>query len=126
MSHRIGLCQELLGYFGLFLIRFCEEGKLSGKERRNAGQPGGGEGRCGRVLRPQDAGDTPEWGWCVGPTSALSPWVKSGGMGSCVCVQGEVSDSREVVRTVARHQVLPATAVRPVPSPAPGLMSVSP
>uniref|UniRef100_A0A452USM0 Sorting nexin-31 n=1 Tax=Ursus maritimus TaxID=29073 RepID=A0A452USM0_URSMA len=29
VSHRIGLCQELLGYFGLFLIRFCEEGKLS-------------------------------------------------------------------------------------------------
>nr|XP_035928625.1 sorting nexin-31 isoform X5 [Halichoerus grypus] len=29
VSHRMGLCQELLGYFGLFLIRFCKEGKLS-------------------------------------------------------------------------------------------------
>ncbi|XP_077604316.1 sorting nexin-31 isoform X1 [Crocuta crocuta] len=28
-SHNIGLCQELLSYFGLFLIRFCKEGKLS-------------------------------------------------------------------------------------------------
>ncbi|XP_002710762.2 sorting nexin-31 isoform X1 [Oryctolagus cuniculus] len=29
VSQRIGLCRELLGYFGLFLIQFCEEGKLS-------------------------------------------------------------------------------------------------
>ncbi|XP_070247935.1 sorting nexin-31 isoform X1 [Myotis yumanensis] len=29
VSHKIGLCRELLGYFGLFLIRFCKEGKLS-------------------------------------------------------------------------------------------------
>ncbi|XP_029779252.1 sorting nexin-31 isoform X2 [Suricata suricatta] len=29
VSHKIGLCQELLSYFGLFLIRFCKEGKLS-------------------------------------------------------------------------------------------------
>ncbi|GAB5584148.1 sorting nexin-31 isoform X1 [Prionailurus iriomotensis] len=29
VSHKIGLCQELLGYFGLFLIRFRKEGKLS-------------------------------------------------------------------------------------------------
>ncbi|XP_032172728.1 sorting nexin-31 isoform X2 [Mustela erminea] len=29
VSHRIGLSQELLGYFGLFLIRFCKEGKQS-------------------------------------------------------------------------------------------------
>ncbi|KAF3822664.1 hypothetical protein GH733_008038 [Mirounga leonina] len=29
VSHRMGLCQELLGYFGLFLMRFCKEGKLS-------------------------------------------------------------------------------------------------
>ncbi|XP_011822125.1 PREDICTED: sorting nexin-31, partial [Mandrillus leucophaeus] len=28
-SHKIGLCRELLGYFGLFLIRFGKEGKLS-------------------------------------------------------------------------------------------------
>lgn len=58
VSHRIGLSQELLGYFGLFLIRFCKEGKQSGKERRNAGQPGAGEGWCGWVPSPQDAGDT--------------------------------------------------------------------
>lgn len=57
VSHRMGLCQELLGYFGLFLIRFCKEGKLSGKERRNAGQPGAGEGTqptgCRRHSRGQ-------------------------------------------------------------------------
>ncbi|XP_054446039.1 sorting nexin-31 isoform X1 [Pteronotus mesoamericanus] len=29
VSHKIGLCRELLGYFGLFLIRFCKEGTLS-------------------------------------------------------------------------------------------------
>ncbi|XP_022440391.1 sorting nexin-31 isoform X3 [Delphinapterus leucas] len=29
VSHKIGLCQELLGYFGLFLIRSYKEGKLS-------------------------------------------------------------------------------------------------
>ncbi|XP_066228577.1 sorting nexin-31 isoform X2 [Saccopteryx leptura] len=29
VSQKIGLCRELLGYFGLFLIRFCKEGKLS-------------------------------------------------------------------------------------------------
>ncbi|XP_054564719.1 sorting nexin-31 [Eptesicus fuscus] len=29
VSHKLGLCRELLGYFGLFLIRFCKEGKLS-------------------------------------------------------------------------------------------------
>ncbi|KAM5211996.1 sorting nexin-31 isoform 2-T2 [Hipposideros larvatus] len=29
VSHKIGLCRELLGYFGLFLIRFRKEGKLS-------------------------------------------------------------------------------------------------
>ncbi|XP_054215859.1 sorting nexin-31 isoform X1 [Homo sapiens] len=29
VSHKIGLCRELLGYFGLFLIRFGKEGKLS-------------------------------------------------------------------------------------------------
>uniref|UniRef100_A0A8C3X046 Sorting nexin-31 n=1 Tax=Catagonus wagneri TaxID=51154 RepID=A0A8C3X046_9CETA len=29
VSCKIGLCRELLGYFGLFLIRFCKEGKLS-------------------------------------------------------------------------------------------------
>ncbi|XP_007933017.1 sorting nexin-31 [Orycteropus afer afer] len=29
VSHRIGLCRELLGYFGLFLIRLQKEGKLS-------------------------------------------------------------------------------------------------
>nr|XP_020144532.1 sorting nexin-31 isoform X2 [Microcebus murinus] len=29
VAHKIGLCRELLGYFGLFLIRFCKEGKLS-------------------------------------------------------------------------------------------------
>ncbi|XP_047697857.1 sorting nexin-31 isoform X3 [Prionailurus viverrinus] len=29
VSHKTGLCQELLGYFGLFLIRFRKEGKLS-------------------------------------------------------------------------------------------------
>ncbi|XP_040828583.1 sorting nexin-31 [Ochotona curzoniae] len=29
VSHKIGLCRELLGYFSLFLIQFCEEGKLS-------------------------------------------------------------------------------------------------
>ncbi|XP_045437312.1 sorting nexin-31 isoform X2 [Pipistrellus kuhlii] len=29
VSHKIGLCRELLGYFGLFLIQFCKEGKLS-------------------------------------------------------------------------------------------------
>ncbi|XP_004431269.1 PREDICTED: sorting nexin-31 isoform X1 [Ceratotherium simum simum] len=29
VSHKIGLCRELLGYFGLFLIRFCKEGKFS-------------------------------------------------------------------------------------------------
>ncbi|XP_032982354.1 sorting nexin-31 isoform X4 [Rhinolophus ferrumequinum] len=29
VSHKIGLCRELLGYFGLFLIRFYKEGKLS-------------------------------------------------------------------------------------------------
>ncbi|XP_033059067.1 sorting nexin-31 isoform X2 [Trachypithecus francoisi] len=28
-SHKIGLCRELLGYFGLFLIEFGKEGKLS-------------------------------------------------------------------------------------------------
>ncbi|XP_077800051.1 sorting nexin-31 isoform X9 [Macaca mulatta] len=28
-SHKIGLCRELLGYFGLFLIQFGKEGKLS-------------------------------------------------------------------------------------------------
>nr|BAC04249.1 unnamed protein product [Homo sapiens] len=28
VSHKIGLCRELLGYFGLFLIRFGKEGKL--------------------------------------------------------------------------------------------------
>ncbi|KAG3273820.1 sorting nexin 31 [Ictidomys tridecemlineatus] len=27
--HKFGLRQELVGYFGLFLIRFCKEGKLS-------------------------------------------------------------------------------------------------
>ncbi|KAF5915202.1 hypothetical protein HPG69_011665, partial [Diceros bicornis minor] len=43
VSHKIGLCRELLGYFGLFLIRFCKEGKFSGKkERKNVGQPGAG------------------------------------------------------------------------------------
>lgn len=40
VSHKIGLRRELVGYFGLFLIRFGKEGKLSGKkEERNAGQP---------------------------------------------------------------------------------------
>ncbi|KAG8524076.1 Sorting nexin-31, partial [Galemys pyrenaicus] len=29
VSHKIGLCRELLDYFGLFLIRICKEGKLS-------------------------------------------------------------------------------------------------
>ncbi|XP_004680063.1 PREDICTED: sorting nexin-31 [Condylura cristata] len=29
VSHKIGLCRELLDHFGLFLIRFCKEGKLS-------------------------------------------------------------------------------------------------
>ncbi|XP_037357655.1 sorting nexin-31 [Talpa occidentalis] len=29
VSHKIGLCRELLDYFGLFLIQFCKEGKLS-------------------------------------------------------------------------------------------------
>ncbi|VTJ66470.1 Hypothetical predicted protein [Marmota monax] len=29
VSHKLGLRQELVGYFGLFLIRFCKEGKLS-------------------------------------------------------------------------------------------------
>ncbi|XP_017913798.1 PREDICTED: sorting nexin-31 isoform X2 [Capra hircus] len=29
VSQNIGLCQELLGYFGLFLIQFCKEGRLS-------------------------------------------------------------------------------------------------
>ncbi|XP_006877234.1 PREDICTED: sorting nexin-31, partial [Chrysochloris asiatica] len=29
VSHRIGLCPELLGYFGLFLIQFHKEGQLS-------------------------------------------------------------------------------------------------
>ncbi|XP_017500406.1 sorting nexin-31 isoform X2 [Manis javanica] len=29
VSHKIGLCRELLGYFGLFLIQFCQESKLS-------------------------------------------------------------------------------------------------
>ncbi|XP_007465802.1 PREDICTED: sorting nexin-31 [Lipotes vexillifer] len=29
VSHKIGLCQELLGYFGLFLTRSYKEGKLS-------------------------------------------------------------------------------------------------
>ncbi|CAK7289404.1 Sorting nexin-31 [Vulpes lagopus] len=29
VSHKIGLCQELLGYFGLFLIQCCKEGKVS-------------------------------------------------------------------------------------------------
>ncbi|XP_053786428.1 sorting nexin-31 [Desmodus rotundus] len=29
VSHKIGLCPELLGYFGLFLIQFRKEGKLS-------------------------------------------------------------------------------------------------
>ncbi|KAI4539614.1 hypothetical protein MG293_010009 [Ovis ammon polii] len=29
VSHNVGLCQELLGYFGLFLIQFCKEGRLS-------------------------------------------------------------------------------------------------
>nr|KAF6426871.1 sorting nexin 31 [Molossus molossus] len=29
VSHKIGLCRELLGYFGLFLIRFCKEDTLS-------------------------------------------------------------------------------------------------
>ncbi|XP_045416344.1 sorting nexin-31 [Lemur catta] len=29
VAHKIGLCRELSGYFGLFLIRFCKEGKLS-------------------------------------------------------------------------------------------------
>ncbi|KAL0598934.1 Sorting nexin-31 [Plecturocebus cupreus] len=29
VSHKIGLCRELLGYFGLFLIRFGKEGTLS-------------------------------------------------------------------------------------------------
>nr|XP_045000177.1 sorting nexin-31 isoform X3 [Jaculus jaculus] len=29
VSHKLGLCRELLSYFGLFLIRFCKEGKLS-------------------------------------------------------------------------------------------------
>ncbi|XP_007532868.2 sorting nexin-31 [Erinaceus europaeus] len=29
VSHKIGLCRDLLGYFGLFLIRFCKEGKFS-------------------------------------------------------------------------------------------------
>ncbi|XP_075406716.1 sorting nexin-31 [Tenrec ecaudatus] len=28
-SHRIGLCRELLGYFGLFLVQFHTEGELS-------------------------------------------------------------------------------------------------
>nr|XP_031547064.1 sorting nexin-31 isoform X3 [Vicugna pacos] len=29
VSHKVGLCRELLGFFGLFLIQFCKEGKLS-------------------------------------------------------------------------------------------------
>ncbi|KAK2504134.1 hypothetical protein MC885_021497 [Smutsia gigantea] len=29
VSHKIGLCRELLGYFGLFLIQFCQESELS-------------------------------------------------------------------------------------------------
>ncbi|XP_008575919.1 PREDICTED: sorting nexin-31, partial [Galeopterus variegatus] len=29
VSHKIGLCRELLSYFGLFLIRLCKEDKLS-------------------------------------------------------------------------------------------------
>lgn len=59
VSHEIGLCRELLGYFGLFLIQFCKEGKFSGKkERKNLGQPGDGEGRYGQVLSPGNAGVT--------------------------------------------------------------------
>ncbi|XP_016054004.1 PREDICTED: sorting nexin-31, partial [Miniopterus natalensis] len=29
VSHKIGLCRELLGYFGLFLMRFCKEDHVS-------------------------------------------------------------------------------------------------
>ncbi|OWK04477.1 hypothetical protein Celaphus_00016403, partial [Cervus elaphus hippelaphus] len=40
VSHNIGLCQELLDCFGLFLIQFCKEGRLSGKkDRRRCRQP---------------------------------------------------------------------------------------
>ena len=38
VSQNIGLCQELLGYFGLFLIQFCKEGRLSGKKDRRRGR----------------------------------------------------------------------------------------
>lgn len=38
VSHNVGLCQELLGYFGLFLIQFCKRARLSGKKDRRRGR----------------------------------------------------------------------------------------
>ena len=56
VSHKIGLRRELVGYFGLFLIRFGKEGKLSGKkEERNAGQPETG-GQMWAGAPPEDVG----------------------------------------------------------------------
>ena len=88
VSHNIGLCQELLEYFSLFLIQFCKEGRLSGKkDRRGAGslrwyrlvgasaQPGDeGLPLRGRLHSPQ--GELPVCGpyydsWLLDWTSVL-------------------------------------------------------
>ena len=84
VSHNIGLCQELLGYFSLFLIQFCKEGRLSGKkDGRRCRQPEmvwAGVGKCsarrrriateGQVTLPSRG--TPQ---CVVPTMTLGSWT---------------------------------------------------
>ena len=84
VSHNIGLCQELLGYFGLFLIQFCKEGRLSGKkDRRRCRRPemvwAGVGKRSARRRRIATEGPVtlPSRGTprCAVPTMTLGCWT---------------------------------------------------
>lgn len=99
VSHKIGLCRELLGYFGLFLIRFCKEGKLSGKGRGNATQAGAQPRDAGAQLRGgHPSGEVP----VCGP-AGLHSWMGSLGVRGCVCAQREL-ESRSPERWYGQEQ----------------------
>lgn len=56
---------------------------------------------------------------CVVSTTFLSPWIKSSGVGGCVCIQDELgmSSSREVAQIGARGQGFPVTSSPVCPGP---------
>lgn len=101
VSQKIGLCRELLGYFGLFLIRFCKEGKLSGKKKRKktgwagVGRPSAPEMQesgCGASHPAPAPGELPSV-WSLYCSVLLEQSV---GMGGFVCVQGELGMSSSI------------------------------